>query len=154
MEALAPKKLCRKQALIKGCLQISDFPRYGQLGRSGGNVEFRLGFAFDEQGLAIVKGEVRNQISLVCQRCLEEVPHNLVARIELAIVASEEHASELEKLDSVVVEDDTVALVDLLEDDLILSVPEQVCPDPEACKFMPQFQFPEEIVEEKKAEPL
>jgi len=154
MEAIAPKKLCRKQALIKGCLPVSDFPRYSQLGRSSGSVEFRLDFAYNELGQANVKGEARNEISLVCQRCLVEVSHELVTQIDLVIVTSEEHARELVNLDSVVVEEDTVALVDLLEDDLILGVPEQVCPNPDACKFTPQFQFSGGIVEKEKPSPF
>jgi uncharacterized protein len=132
---------------------MSDFPRYSLMGRSGGNVEFRLDFAYDEQGQAAVEGEVHSQINLVCQRCLEEVSHALVARIDLAIVASEEQASEMVNLESIVVSDDSVTLVDLLEDDLILGVPGQVCPDPDTCEFTPQFQFSRKIVAEKEKRP-
>jgi len=133
---------------------MSDFPRYSKLGRSGGNVEFSLGFSYNEQGQAVVKGEVHTQIGLVCQRCLEEVSRDLVTHIELAIVTDEERADELEKLDSVVVKEDIVSLVDLLEDDLILDVPEQVCPNPDVCKFTPQFRFPKEIVEDRRPKPF
>lgn len=154
MEALAPKKLCKKQALIKGSLPLSQFERYSQFGKNGKDVQFCLSFGYDQEGRAIVKGEISNRISLTCQRCLKDVSRELVTPIDLAIVASEKSADELEDIDTVVIEGETISLVDLLEDDLILGIPEQVCPDPDTCEYTPQFQFPEEIVEEKKPNPF
>ena len=154
MEALAPKKLCKKQALIKGSVSISEFERYGNLGKNGNEVQFSLNFGFDQDGRAIVEGETHNNISLICQRCLRDVSHELVTQINLVIVSSEKRAMELEDLDSVVIDGDTISLVDLLEDDLILSIPEQVCPDLDTCEYTPQFRFSEEIAEQKKPNPF
>ncbi len=154
MEALTPKKLCKKQALIEGRVPVSEFERYRKLGKNGDDVHFYLNFCFDQDGQAVVKGEARNNISLVCQRCLRDVPRKLVTPIELAIVSSEKRANELEDLDAIVTEGDTISIVDLIEDDLILGIPEQVCTDPDTCEYTPQFQFQEEAVEDNRPNPF
>ncbi|MBV1906554.1 MAG: DUF177 domain-containing protein [Pseudomonadales bacterium] len=154
MEVLSPKKLCRKQALVQGSLPFSDFSRYKRIGHSDQSVDFYLNFAFDDQSLAAVRGRVKSHINLVCQRCLREVTRELEVQVDLIVLESEEQASELNHLDSIVVASDSISVVDLIEDDLILGVPEQVCPAFKDCYYKPQSQHPDQTLEVKQANPF
>lgn len=92
---------------------------------SASSVSYRLAFRRDEQGRAIVVGQVESRFSLPCQRCLGEVVVEVEAPIKLGLLRTESAAEHLaEDLDPLVIGDDLLlAPADLIDDELLLAIP-------------------------------
>ena len=89
-----------------------------------GAAAFRASFGHDEQGIVTVDIEVAARLSLVCQRSLEPYlervrRHSLLAVIE--DIAEEDLLPE--NYEPVWVENGRLALLDLVEDELLLGIP-------------------------------
>lgn len=102
-----------------------------------GEAAFEARFAYDEQGTVIIDLCVEAALPLVCQRSLEPYPEAVRRRSRLAVITA---LSEQESLpgnyEPVLVEHGRLALQDLVEDELLLAVP-QVPRNP-ATKFVDQ----------------
>ena len=97
-----------------------------------GNAEFRAGFRFDRQGLVTIDLAVKATLQLVCQLSLEPYAEEVERRSKLVViedVAAQEGLPE--EYEPVLVEDRRLALADLVEEELLLAVP-QVPRSPEA----------------------
>lgn len=89
-----------------------------------GGVEVALEFDIDEQGRPHVRGRIQAHLELVCQRCLEPMGVALDLEPHLGVVESEPEAEHLpEEYDPLVVGEDPLFLADLIEDELVLSLP-------------------------------
>lgn len=73
----------------------------------------------------VVTGELRAQVQVQCQRCLDVFLMPIDSRYELIFVDSEAAAADLpDNLDPVITDDNgQIHVVDLLEDEIILQVP-------------------------------
>lgn len=100
-------------------------------------VEYRLLFARNEQRRAVLSGEVRAQVQLECRRCLQPVLVPLHSILELTLVGSEAEAERLaekqDELDLVVLADEPMRPLELIEDELLLSLPAYPCHPQDAC---------------------
>lgn len=93
---------------------------------------FRAGFAIDRQGLVMVNIEVRAELPLVCQRSLEPYLEHVDRRSALAMIEDVAEQEDLPELyEPVLVEERRLALVDLVEEELLLAIP-QVPRSPDA----------------------
>lgn len=91
-----------------------------------GDVEVELVFAIGPEGRAGVRGTVATRIRQVCQRCLEPVELLLEKSLNLAVVHSDAEADELPNdLDPLLCGDDPLAVIDLVEDELLLTLPQE-----------------------------
>jgi len=74
----------------------------------------------------VISGRIKTDYALECQRCLEPMVETIDAPFELVFVDSEQAAQQLAKELDPVVLDETgqIHVVDLLEDELLLHVPE------------------------------
>jgi uncharacterized protein len=96
------------------------------------DAEFEASFAHDRQGLVTIRVKVKTALPLQCQRSLntyfEPVDRNSV----LAVIEDVgEQESVPEHYEPILVEDRRLALSDLVEEELLLAIP-QVPRDPEA----------------------
>jgi uncharacterized protein len=152
--AVEPFQLARQQGRWRGKLRLSAFKRLAQVlasapaGAEAGSEEYEgvvtvdLHFYQDEQRRAHVTGQVVTQVYLSCQRCLQAVSRPLTAELDLCLVRDEARAQALDsELEPFVVDGDSVLVVDLIEDELILALPQQVCVD-QQCPDMPAMDFP------------
>ncbi|MEO5343376.1 MAG: YceD family protein [Gammaproteobacteria bacterium SHHR-1] len=109
-----------------------------------GEVEYHLLFGRNEQRQARINGEVRAQVQMECRRCLSPVQLALHSTLELAPVATEAEAERLpEELDLVVLQDTPMRPLDLIEDELLLSLPAYPCHPEESCieQLVPEEQL-------------
>jgi len=91
--------------------------------RSGETV-YRLAFQRDAEGRAVIRGEVAAALRLVCQRCLEPVDVPVDSRFTLGVVTGLEEERLLpEDYEGLTVTADTLVPRDIVEDELLLSVP-------------------------------
>lgn len=89
-----------------------------------GAAEVALRFAMDEQGIPVVKGRVRSEVVLICQRCLSPMSVSIDLEVELGIVASDEETKRLPaRYDPLVVVEEQLAVAQLVEDEILLALP-------------------------------
>ncbi|MCU7936328.1 MAG: DUF177 domain-containing protein [Candidatus Thiodiazotropha sp. (ex Dulcina madagascariensis)] len=122
-----------------GELSLDVFPRLSAcLLRPAGRVSFELIFGHDRdrdgQRRAVLNGWIRADLPLQCQRCLEEVVYPVDARLSVAFVRGPEEAEQLEEsLDPCLVDGDQVVFRDLIEDELLLALPQVAMHDSGVC---------------------
>jgi uncharacterized protein len=116
-------------------------------GESAAPLDVTLTFAPDPDGLVRVSGDVVGSLPLTCNRCAEMMDHGIALGFMCTIVATEEQASELAgrepggELDILVADGLEVSLADLVEDEILLGLPERLCPT-EPCENAPEMHYP------------
>ncbi|TCT20827.1 YceD family protein [Thiobaca trueperi] len=87
-------------------------------------VNYRLRFERDQNGRAVVLGQVWSQLRLPCQRCLGEVVIEIDVPLRLGLLHTEQAVESLaDDLDPLVVGDEPLHPLDLIEDELLLAIP-------------------------------
>lgn len=133
---LEPRKLARQGGEISGHTTVAALPRLAEFRSSQDSVvRARLAFEQDDDGHHCIRGEVHTELELCCQRCLEPVRYEVTARVDLALVWSEDQARALpQHLDPWLASDEKMVLAELLEEELLLALPlvatHEHCPEP------------------------
>ncbi|MEN8177634.1 MAG: YceD family protein [Pseudomonadota bacterium] len=109
-----------------GSYSLGDLPRLrGCLAEQQGEARFDLEFSRDKQHRACLHGTVEAQLVLECQRCLGTILFPVKSKVSLAFVESLEEAENLpDDLDPELVENGQVELRNLIEDELLLALPQ------------------------------
>lgn len=134
-----PWQAVRSELSLEGEAFAEDLPRLADVLMSGGGVadwpaRYSLHFGRDADGRALASGRAMLTIRPVCQRCLGEVAIPLDAPIALALVRHEAQAEALpDHLDPVEVAEGRIRPLDLVEDELLLSMPQVPMHPPGAC---------------------
>ena len=154
------RDLAKAGTIIERVIPADDLGRLAQATVAIGQARATFSFIESERGKPEVKARVEAEVSIACQWCLEPRPSELVCEYRAVLARDEAQASawteqrqglesnaEGRPLDVLVVgvEFDAVQLV---EDELLLALPQQVCRD-EACPERPQqgYVAPDEIDE-------
>ncbi|MCZ6618026.1 MAG: YceD family protein [Gammaproteobacteria bacterium] len=141
-ERLSYLDLAKRSARVTRRIGRSELPRFSQLVDSSGIVEVELAFALDDNGHAWVTGCAEVEIGLVCHRCSETLNRTVRAQVSACLVADEQLATVLGADQEVLVTDGTgVTAAEIVEDELILSLPERLC-EHEPCELTPEFNYP------------
>jgi uncharacterized protein len=99
-----------------------------------GVAEVELNFSVDGQGIANVRGRIRADVVLMCQRCLEAMAVPIDVDFNLGIVATEDAAKRLpEQYDPLVVRGEQLLIAEVVEDEIILALPAIPRHEPEEC---------------------
>lgn len=116
-------------------MPLDSMPRLEEeVGEQQGACEVRLDFGIDAQGRRFIDGWLKAGVDLACRRCLEPMPVTVESRFQLGIVTSDVVAAELPNAyEPVVVENEQLNLLAVLEDELILSLPQVVYHDEAEC---------------------
>ena len=133
---LALVELARRGDGWRGALPVGLFPRLRSVG-AGGDVDARLRFGLEE-GRVRVHGECRLIARICCSRCLEDKDVEVVAELDFRVVGSEAEAEALPPGLDVVVAKESALATELIEDDLLMSLPEFACADRDACPDAPK----------------
>lgn len=120
---------------ISGEIPMDSLPRLRAcLLECVGEVHFHLHFQRDMQRRATLSGEIRTVLVLECQRCLEAVSLPVETKMSVAFVEGYDQAAQLpEEIDPCVVEDGQVHFRDLIEDELLLMLPQVARHEPGSC---------------------
>lgn len=139
-ELLDPVKFARQGESVSGPIKLSELPRI--VARlmpdqvedndattdnnvvSEGAVLFELNFSLKGRA-AVAKGSFTTEVSMLCQRCLEQMSIPLSGDIALEFISGESAESSLEEgqYDVVNYTAETINLRELIEDELILALP-------------------------------
>lgn len=153
---IAPYKLARQGQILKGVLPLDGMKRlHGALASSNGQVEVDLEFGRDEQGTYFAVGSLKASVEMVCQRCMTAMPVEVAAEIKLGFCGSDEMAQRIpERYEPCLVEEEPVALTDLIEDELILALPLVALHPEQSCQpWLEENQVEaaeQEVTEERK----
>ena len=138
--------LARREARWSGRVPLSALPRLRALvvSESGaGDVQVELGFRIDGSGRLQVAGEAVASATVACSRCMEDVPVRVQASVDARVVSSEAEASELiAECDVIVAPSRDMEVAHLVEDDLLLGLPETGCGDSDSCPNLPPTEYP------------
>ena len=142
-DVVLPYKLARQAGGFRGTIAVDQFLRLGELvSGADGPVAIELAFRLDEEGRCRVHGRATVRVGIECGRCLQPQSRSLDVPLDLCIVASESSASSLAgDLEPFVLDGDEVRVTDLIEDDLILALPHQVCDEPHTCPNRPALEY-------------
>lgn len=94
-------------------------------GKTGAEATFEASFRLDGEHRPLVRIEVRAELPLVCQASLEVYLESVQRLSELAVVASDAQESSVpEGYEPVTAEHGRLALLTLVEDELLLGLPQ------------------------------
>ncbi|MBF7072918.1 23S rRNA accumulation protein YceD [Glaciecola sp. MH2013] len=121
-----PQKSAMKRSTYVGVYPASLMKRFvGAVNASDEYISVDVKFSKDAQGLTYFQGNAKTQVELLCQRCNHEFPHSIAVEYCFSPVQGQEAEEELpEAYEPVEVNDHgEVDLLQLIEDELILSLP-------------------------------
>ncbi|PAU87254.1 metal-binding protein [Pseudomonas sp. WN033] len=152
---IEPRRLADRGVVLNGTIAAAKLPRLSaELNAPAGDVLVELKFARDEQGVRTLNGHYQVEVALICQRCLEQVEVMLDSRCEVGFVDSDEAARNLPRhYEPVIVDDETLDLYGLIEDELLLALPAVPMHSLDSCQHPPGYQPEEAGLEEQVEKP-
>lgn len=137
-----PYRLAEQGREYDGVLPLRQMKRLSPLLASDeGDARVELHFGVDEMGVRYLQGSIRVNLALVCQRCLEPMTLPVDTELALGFVESTAEADRLPGgYDPYIAESVPLALIDMIEDELLLALPQIPMHDVQEC---PAQQFVE-----------
>ncbi len=124
---LNPYDYAKRSASIEGDILLSQFKRFQKLINleySNPVLQVDIHFENDATGKAWIKGTLKGKVSLLCQRCLDDMDYQFTINLDHLFCDSEQCLEDYKHLDVILAEVDTqTRLSDLLEDELLLELP-------------------------------
>ncbi|WP_371189197.1 23S rRNA accumulation protein YceD [Thalassotalea maritima] len=124
--SIDPYKSAQRRLVCEGYFEITGLDRLlAEADTASEHVNVLINFDVDEQGLIVISGEASTQVYLTCQRCNDAFMQELKVNFAYSPVKNEEQAEDLpEHYDAVVLDENgEVNLRELVEDELILTIP-------------------------------
>lgn len=131
-----PYRFADNATRLHGNLPIKDMERLSMsLAANKGEVAVDINFGIDEQGIRFLRGHLEAHLALQCQRCMESFNYEIISDLLLGIVQTEEDAKELpERYEPLVIKGVDLFIQDVVEDELIVSLPIVPMHELEDCK--------------------
>jgi uncharacterized protein len=138
-----PQQLAKNNARWRGEIALSSFARLGELLEANDPIAVDLKFSLTDEGTCKVVGTAKVDARFECQSCLEVVPREIVALIDFRVVSSEQQARQTaHSAEPFLMRSDSVSIAELIEDDLLLSLPTRGCELSAPCPNRPEFHYP------------
>lgn len=117
-------KQVERNACFEGAWPVSSFARLAEaICSKQGEVTVRLKFG-TRAGMHCLDGYVQAELELRCERCLEPVKQHIESGFRFGLITSEDEADLLPKeFEPLLVSDSGLSLLDLVEDEILLSLP-------------------------------
>ncbi|EIO5087302.1 23S rRNA accumulation protein YceD [Vibrio cholerae] len=151
-----PAKAAQKRLDFDGIIQVNLFKRLEEsVAGVKRDAEVSLSFEIDEQQLVVISGKANIEVDLECQRCNEVFAHACEVEFTytpyLGRKSEEDAPDEYDLVD--LNEFGEVDLVQLVEDEFILNLPQVAMHDEADCSVdsdnLVFGELPEEVLEEK-----
>lgn len=120
-----PLSFSERRKRLSGRIEVSDLARLSEvLLNDSGVVEIDL--SFDKEGrIPTLQGEIKATLVLQCQACLEQVEWTINKHFKLGLLVSLEQADSLPSdCEPLILESEKISLNDLVEDELLLALPD------------------------------
>ena len=140
-------KQAERSVGLEGHLPLARLERLSEvLCDTAGEIHARLNFC-EIAGFRCLQGTVEASLKLICQRCINPMEHKVSGRFKFGLVLDEEEMQELPAdFEPYLVEGDEQSIIELLEDELLLSLPIAVMHQEECSEFLKKHN------EQKQAE--
>lgn len=151
--ALTYQSLGQRKALVERVVRSEQMSRLEEECTELGDLQVKLYFDRDARFRVVVKGVVEASAKLSCHLCQESVPYNLRTTFNATIASTEEQAEfwssgeESADLNIVVIEGPRLDIAELVEDELLLDLPGQVCVDSN-CGNRPSMVYDDGVSDE------
>ncbi len=120
-----PVSFSERGKRLSGKIEINKLVRLsGLLLENAGVVDIDI--AFEKEGrLSTIQGGLKANLKLECQSCLKEVTFSIDRDFKLGLVMSLEQADELASdCEPLILESEKISLNELIEDELLLALPD------------------------------
>ena len=137
-------RLAREGGKWRGTIDVAAFERLGDVlfgvADSGqtkaSNVSAALDFSVDDEGWPRVRGVCNVVAPIRCSRCAETVDVEVESHLDFRVVGTEADVERLmPAFDALVSEDGRLPVTALVEDDILLSIPERCCAEASTCAY-------------------
>lgn len=130
-----PYRLAASAERLEGSIKLAAMPRLVEaIGVQEGDCLVTLSFDIDAQRQYFIAGGLKADVVLPCQRCLQPMPVSLESEFLLGMVASDALAANLPgRYEPVIVEDEQLDLLPVVEDEILLTLPQVVYHDEADC---------------------
>ncbi|MEZ8824988.1 23S rRNA accumulation protein YceD [Vibrio amylolyticus] len=151
-----PSKTAQKRTDIDGIIQVSLLKRLKEATEGvKRDAEVSMSFGLDEQRLVVISGKANVEVDLECQRCNEVFTHSCDVQFTYTPCNEKSEEEAPEEYDLVDLNEyGELDLIELVEDEFILSLPQIAMHDEADCSVdtnnMVFGEIPEEIIEEEK----
>ncbi|WP_287601134.1 YceD family protein [Thiothrix sp.] len=110
---------------MAGVMPLQQLPRLVEVVLAGSqDVAVTLDFTRSVGGRPMIKGHIRGNVVLECQRCMQPVTIPLDVPVEVALTTFEsDERPEQEGLEAWLVEDERLFIQDFVEDEILLALP-------------------------------
>lgn len=125
-ERVNPWQLAGESGRLDGELALAELPRLAALlDHADGMVNVALEAGIDGDGLRFIRGRLRAEVELVCQRCLGPLRLPIVATVSLGLARGEAEFDRLpDEYEPLLVPEREIAIASLVEDELLLALPQ------------------------------
>jgi uncharacterized protein len=140
--AIDPARVARERSTVTGVLAVAQLPRLADLlfDRDGA-VNYAVQGDTSAKGEPVLRVHLTADLAVSCQRCLERLPVHLDIKRDLVLVAEavgldplEDEEDDMDAIPSVA----SLDLHDLLEQEIVLSVPMAPRHPENACDIHPE----------------
>src|SRR5436190_3738472 len=135
-EHIDPFRYAEQSLGLKGSVNVADMHRLNTYVHSNHDVAHAdLHFGVDQQKINFVKGHLKVKLTLQCQRCMEPFIYEIMSDFVLGVVKTLDEANALpEQYVPAMAKENSLALRELIEDEIILNLPIIPKHEPEDCK--------------------
>jgi len=122
---IQPVRMAERNAILTGTLPLNRFTRLLELlANDAGTVAVELRFGRDAERFHYIQGAITAKLQLECQRCLQPFAYDVQIDLNLSPVFDEAAVKKLpSRYDPLELKEDQVALVTVIEDELLLALP-------------------------------
>ncbi len=152
-----PIRFAENAVHLQGSLFLKDMPRLcSSLQSEDGVVEIDIHFGVDEQKVKFLKGHIATKLLLQCQRCMGSYEYDVTDDFALGILTSEKEIEALpSSYEPVIVSDGSLSISELIEDELMMSLPIVAMHETTHCKVkLPWVAQSGSAIEEEKESPF
>jgi len=120
-----PIRLAARGEHLRGTIPLKQMKRLtSALSYGEGDVFIDVEFSVDINQVVILAGEIKTDTKLICQRCMGEMELPIAVDFELAFVRSEAEMERLpEGYEAALIDNTTMMLSDIIEDEILLALP-------------------------------
>ena len=119
-----PVRLAETGRELWGRISLSEMERLSaMLIDSNGEAEVELIFGVDHEGIRFVSGSITAEVVMQCQRCLGPLSLSVSSKLMLGIVSERDPRELPSYYEPLPVGHEPIFLRDIIEDELILSLP-------------------------------
>ena len=147
-------KQAERNATLEGVMPLVKLERLSDvLNDNSGELFAKLQFT-SGTGYLGLHGGVEASLKLICQRCMQPMKHTVSGQFKFGLMTDEKFIDKVPSdAEPYLLEGDEQSVVEILEDELLLSIPISVTHQKECSDFLKQ-QNEERRVEKEKSNPF